>query len=369
MKKYYFIIFIFFISCSEDKELSESDPADESYNRITMMENLTENIIIPSLENLDLKLKTFNTSLNSFNSDINLNNLTTLRSNFLEAYKAWQYVEMFNIGKAEEIYYNLKSNVYPVNVARVMANMDNTSLNLDDCSDTKPNNCSAQGFPTLDYLLYGISNTDESILLEYKNNNSNYKQYLNIVAQELMSNTTTVLDDLKANKDNFISSIENNMTSNLNMIVNDFVYYYEKGLRTNKIGIPAGVWTFKRPENVESFYAQDISKELTLEALNACKKFFVGTKFGTESDNGESFKDYIDYLDTDNSLSKLILDSFDNSIAEINSLNQSFSNQIENDNIKMLEAFDVLQVAVRYMKTDMLSLMGVDVDYVDADGD
>jgi predicted lipoprotein len=369
MKKYFLFIIILFISCSEDKDLPEYDPVDESYNRFKMMENLTDNIIIPSLENLDSKLKDFNTSLNSFNSDTSLDNLSALRSDFLEAYKAWQHVEMFNIGKAEEIYYNLKSNVYPVNVARIMANMDNPNLDLDDCSDTKPNNCSAQGFPTLDYLLYGIGDNDDSILLEYKNESVNYKEYLNTVAQKLTSNTSIVLDDLKLNKDNFISSTDNTMTSNLNMLINDFVYYYEKGLRTNKFGIPAGVWTFKRPQNVESFYAQNISKELALEALSACKKFFMGTKFGSESDNGESFKSYIDYLDTENNLSTLISDSFDNSTTEINALGDSFSNQVNNDNTKMLETFDALQVTVRYLKTDMLSLMGVDVDYVDADGD
>ena len=65
----------------------------------------------------------------------------------------------------------------------------------------------------------------------------------------------------------------------------------------------------------------------------------------------------------------LILDSFDNSTTEINALGDSFLNQVNNDNIKMLETFDALQVTVRYLKTDMLSLMGVDVDYVDADGD
>ena len=112
MKKYFLFTIILFVSCSDDKDLPENDSVDESYSRITMMQNLTDNIIIPSLENLDLKLKVFNTTLSLFNSDTSLDNLSALRSDFLEAYKAWQYVEMFNIGKAEEIYYNLKSNVF-----------------------------------------------------------------------------------------------------------------------------------------------------------------------------------------------------------------------------------------------------------------
>ena len=37
--------------------------------------------------------------------------------------------------------------------------------------------------------------------------------------------------------------------------------------------------------------------------------------------------------------------------------------------MKMLEAFDALQSAVVLLKTDMLSNLNINVDYVDADGD
>ena len=35
----------------------------------------------------------------------------------------------------------------------------------------------------------------------------------------------------------------------------------------------------------------------------------------------------------------------------------------------MLEAYDAIQQGVVYLKTDMLSLMSISVDYMDADGD
>ena len=47
------------------------------------------------------------------------------------------------------------------------------------------------------------------------------------------------------------------------MITNDFVYYFEKGLRANKIGIPACLFIIIDEKN--SF--EDVSKDLAKEAL------------------------------------------------------------------------------------------------------
>ena len=53
----------------------------------------------------------------------------------------------------------------------------------------------------------------------------------------------------------------------------------------------------------------------------------------------------------------------------INNLDYDFIDQINNDNIKMLQAFDALQVIVVHLKVDMLQAFNVNVDYVDAYGD
>ena len=50
-------------------------------------------------------------------------------------------------------------------------------------------------------------------------------------------------------------------------------------------------------------------------------------------------------------------------------LNDNFVIQINTDNLKMLEAFDAIQVGVVRLKTNMMSILGISVDYFDADGD
>ena len=63
----------------------------------------------------------------------------------------WQHIEMFNIGLAEEIYFMQKMNIYPANVTRIQNNLNSDNIDLDN----NPNQYSSQGFPAIDYLLFG----------------------------------------------------------------------------------------------------------------------------------------------------------------------------------------------------------------------
>ena len=64
-----------------------------------------------------------------------------------------------------------------------------------------------------------------------------------------------------------------------------------------------------------------------------------------------------------------IVSSFSNAEEKINLLDDNFINQIESNNMQMLEAYDAIQYGVVRLKTNMLSILGISVDYYDADGD
>ena len=71
----------------------------------------------------------------------------------------------------------------------------------------------------------------------------------------------------------------------------------------------------------------------------------------------------------ENNLSPIILNNFQKAKIAINELDENFIDQINNDKSKMLNAYDKLQSIVVNMKTDMLSILSIQVDYIDADGD
>ena len=110
--------------------------------------------------------------------------------------------------------------------------------------------------------------------------NKKYNTYLSSLIDKMVSNTSVVVNDWNQNKDTYINSTENTSTSSINKITNDFIYYYEKLFRANKIGIPAGVFSgSKLPDRVEGYYSKIYSKDLALEAMRAIENFFVGKKY------------------------------------------------------------------------------------------
>ena len=351
-----FVLILLIFSCSSDSDDNSSEVWEQKSEMLT---NWADNFIIPYYTTLTNKLENLEVSANTFTSSRNQQNLENLRNSFINAYLSWQYVEMFDIGLAEETYYKSKMNIYPTTVSRIELNIQNGNTDFNNS-----NNFSAQGFPALDYLLFGIDNSDELIISKY-NSDSRYLSYLYEIIDQMLQNTYIIVDDWESYRNTFISSVENTATSSVNKMTNDFIYYYEKGFRANKFGIPAGVFSGGAlPEKVEAFYNQNISKALALEGFQAIKNFYNG--------NGAvSLRQYISEVSTEeySELSTDILDQFNIAENLINDLNENFYNQILTNNIKVLETYDAIQQGTILLKTDMLSVLQIPTDYVDADGD
>ena len=360
----YILVLVLFYSCKpEEEKLNHSD----DFNRTPLLENIVDNMIIPSHNQLLVELNELKTAADLFSANPSIITLSELRDNWVDAYIAWQYVEMFNIGQAAVLRYNKRMNIYPTNTIDINDNILNEETDISQYSDAV---FATQGFPALDYMLYGLDQDSNMVINYYTGvDGVKYISYLNLLIDVMIGYTNEVITYWQDNRSSFVSSTDNTVTSSLNKLTNDFIYYYEKGFRANKIGIPAGVYSNGAiPSSVEAYYKRDLSKTLCLVALDASHNFFIGKHFNT-STQGVSMKDYVDYIATNSNLSTTIIDQFDNARIKINLLDQDFVAQIASDNILMLQAFDAVQIAVISLKTDMLLLLGISVDYVDADGD
>jgi len=349
---------------------SSNQTTPQTFNREQMLIFWADSIIIPSQNKFQSDLIEFSNSVNSFSNDPTQASLDLMRENWVIAYKSWQHIEMFNIGKAEEINYGVRMNIYPANVERIELNVSNNDNDIEH-----PNDYPAQGLPAVDYLLYGIGNNDSEILEKFTLENSKYLNYLIVVSNKMIELTDNVVSDWDESYRNvFIASTDNTATSSINKLTNDFIYYYEKGFRANKFGIPAGVFSGSvLIDRVEAYYRRNLSKILALEAIDAITNFFNGIPYGGDSANsGLSFKNYVEFLETvknDVPLGQLILDQFTESRSNIANLEDDFTIQLENKKLEMLSTYDIIQVAVVYLKVDMLQALNINVDYIDADGD
>ena len=356
---------------SDSVDTTASDTgAGEEFTRVTMLANWADNIIIPAFESLVDNMDSLSLAANEFTDIPNQENLINLKQSWLNAYLAWQTVDMFDIGKAEEITLRNFINVYPLDAQGMT-----TTLLAGDYDLTSVNRQDEQGFSALDYLLHGLGNSDEEIIAFYTDdtNGLKYKTFLNDVVNRMLSLTSIVLEDWKESyRDEFIERDGNAATESVNSMVNDYIYYYEKFLRAGKVGIPAGVFSNSSlSDRVEARYHGDVSKELLIKALNSAQDFFNGVHFSQE-DSGMSLQGWIDYLEKTRDthhLDSLINNQFALIHAQVVNLNDDLGVQVTTDNIGMLETYDLMQEIVIFMKVDMLQLFDIKVDYVDADGD
>ncbi|MCX2681100.1 imelysin family protein [Galbibacter sp. EGI 63066] len=372
-----------FLACSggSDDSGGEQPKGVDPFDREAMLTNWADNIIIPAYVDYQAKLEVLSTKTEVLvSTGTDETGLSELRSAWLEAYKAFQHVSMFEIGKAEELKLHDFTNIYPAQTDANDNDSEGINQNIQSGSYdlTTLSSIDEQGFPALDYLLFGLAESDADILLLYTTDASadNYKQYLTDVVSRLKSLTDQVTADWQGNyRNTFINNSGSSSTSSINKLVNDFIFNYEKNVRAGKVGIPAGVFSSGTvfPDKVEAYYNNDVSKELYLEAVNASQDFFNGKAFDGSS-TGESLKSYLDYMHEINEiagdkLSDLINSQFTTIKNKSTALSNSFSAQIETDNSLMISLYDELQRNVVYFKVDMLSTLSISVDYVDADGD
>ena len=373
MKKniiYVLFCFLAFVSACGEDDTSDSQPTD-SYDRGALLLNWADNIIIPGYANLSQKLNALEIVSEDFTQAPSSASLEVIRNTWLEAYKAFQKISMFEIGRAETLNYRNRLNVYPTNAQEIDGYISSNTWNLE-----LPSTIDSQGFPAIDYLLYGLG-TDQETLDKYTTdeNASSYTMYLLDLVTTMQTLTNEVISDWENGyRETYITNTSSSSSGAVDQTVNAFMFYYEKALRAGKVGIPAGVFSGSTlPQNIESYYNQFVSKLLLTQALSATVSFFNGE--GATADfpsNGFSLNSYLVALNTvknGSDLSTLINDQFQVAFSKIELLDDNFIEQITNDNTKMLQAYDELQRNVILMKVDMLQALSIDVNYIDADGD
>lgn len=346
------------------------DNSGSDFDRPAMVANYGNNLILPSYEQLKTSVDDLNTAAEAFSNEPTTSTLSDLQDRLKAARLAWQDASMFQFGPAESNVLRAALNTFPADTDQINSNIDSGTYNLGTLE-----NRAAAGFPALGYLLHGLGDSDEQVLLQYttEQNASARMAYLQDNVDYIKENTDATLNTWLSGGGNYIETFlseENAGTdvgSSLGMMVNALVLHYERFMRDGKIGIPAGVRSagVPRPEATEAFYG-GYSLELAIANLQAVKRVYLGT--GLNTGDGLGFEENLVSLDA-SGLSEDIVTDIDQAIAALQNLNDPLSGQIENNNDPVLTAFQELQDVVVLLKADMASVLGVTITFQDNDGD
>lgn len=353
---------------------NDPSPEDNGKDRQVILTHWADNIIIPAYGNFKTKFDVMKVKADAFITAPDNTTLTEFRAAWVQAYLEWQKIELFEFGPADQ--YTLRNffNIYPTDVAGITSNINDTSVNLD-----LPASYARQGFPALDYLINGVGSDDAQIVSFYTTGADAAKRvaYLKRINDRMSTLITNVISGWSSFRETFISKTGLDIGSSFGSVVNAYVLYYERYVRSGKIGIPSGSTVATggtvNPDKVEAYYKKDISILLAKNAHNAVIDFFNG-KNVTTGNEGPSLKSYLDALDAkDASTSTLLSDIINDQFAVINDhlngLQANLSEQVQSNNPPVVNTYTAMQKLVRIIKVDMTSAMSVTITYTDNDGD
>lgn len=275
---------------NDDDGTGGNGQTPDNFDREAMLTTWVDQFVLPAYTDFLQSSEVMKTAASQLNDAPDATTLASMRTAFTQAYRDWQKISIYQIGRAEAIGLREQVNVYPTAVAGIEANISDGQYNLE-----LPSERDRQGFPALDYLLYG-SAADEAAILDRLVNEGSLRAYILDLSTRIDDLTREVNQAwLDGFRDEFIQNSGSGATASVDRFVNDFIFYYEKFLRAGKIGIPAGIFSGSElPTHVEARYNRAIGRTLTIDALDAAQGFFNGEA----SDGMTNFglADYLDYL-------------------------------------------------------------------------
>ncbi len=352
---------LIFSSCNKDKGNENIEGANTE-----VLKNWAENIIIPAYKNYQKEVNLFVLDAEKFKSNRNKTNFDNLKKSWLNAYKAFQKVLIFDFGISEKMLFNRLTNTFPTSPKSINKNIEllkTGKININKILLSK-----YQGFPALDYLLFEKNHT----LSYYQTAEGKYaSEYIFMLTQVLQRDINKVVKDWDKTKETYINDTDKSVVGSYSNTINAFIRVFEKDIRATKVGYAAGAIKAQNnkpaPEIIEAYYNAKVSKELLKTALKSSQDFFNGKHF-LNNNSGESLKTILIQMKNKKLADKINL-QYQKMYQTIEETPLSLKETAISDNAQMRKLYNVIQKNVAYYKTEMLATLSVQVAYQDADGD
>ncbi|MEM1217731.1 MAG: imelysin family protein [Bacteroidota bacterium] len=353
------VLSIGFLSCGDDTE--EVLPAPD-FDRAAMLASVADNLIIPNFTALQASVDVLSTATNEFVTNTTEENLTGLRTAWVQAVTDHQYCSAFGFGPADLLLgeYAKVLGAFPVSESKIEGNILVSDYNLANSFDLD-----VRGFYGVEYLIYGNGQSDSELVAGF---DQNRKDYLVLIVDELKTNFDNIVGEWTSTyRQEFVSNDETSSGSPISLYYNGFVKDYEN-IKNFKVELPAGLTADQETPDgslVAAFYS-GISRDLIIEHFENSKNIY----FGLTRDGDEiiGFEEYLEAAIGGPELvaqTKEAVTRIDAAIADLPE--GRLSDNIESD--KLVTLRDELQDNTANFKSSVVSLLGLTITFNSGDGD
>lgn len=354
-------------SCNNKTKNENTDNFDVS----TILTNVGDNIITPQYSELKSSIAVMKNDFKEFNDSPDVTKLTKLQNSFKTAYSDWQSCSFVNFGNTNITTLRNVFNTYPTDTGNVNSTFTAADLNLESLSYAD-----AIGFPALDYILFQGA---ESEIVNRLSGEA--KKFVKNNIDLMATKSSAAFDFWNTSNDDYSTSFKTDNKKSNGSGFSDFVNGYIQDveiLKNGQLAYPAGIiggFDFEtgeiksKPNQSEALYS-NYSLELFKAHLTNLENTYKGKdQLGTD---GIGFDDYLSELGTKRDgldLNELILGVFTSLQEKCDLLSGSMNDAIKNDPSTTDEIYKKIKELVAYLKVDMTNAVGVQITYIDNDGD
>jgi predicted lipoprotein len=199
-------------------------------------------------------------------------------------------------------------------------------------------------------------------ITKFNSNTANRVKYCKEVVSRIKSIVDKITSDWHSFRADFISNTKTNVGSPIGNMINNMAYEMD-ALKGPRIGWPFGKQSNGQafPTKVEAYFAGN-SSALAQEAMKNLKNIFIA------NGSGKGYSDYLKALGKD-ALATQVSTQFDLVISKLQALPDPLSTTITAEPAKVEEAYKEIQKLLTLLKTDVASATGVQITFMDNDGD
>ncbi|OQP63657.1 imelysin family protein [Niastella populi] len=356
------------IFCSKGGD--DGGDADNGFDKTGMLTHYADELILPAYRSLQEKVNSFETLANTFLTTRNTANQQALLDAYKQLHLQFTRVEAFNFGPAVvaalDVYLNFNGGLdynFNTNGELTGFSIDSTTIENNigsgnyDLTQYVRNTFYAQGFAAINYLFFG-----PNAIQKFDANSAARVKYAKDVVSRLKLLVDKVNNDWMAYRADFISNTKTNVGSPIGNMINNLAYYLDV-LKGPRIGWPFGKQSNGTafPTKVEAYFAGN-SSALAQESVRNLKKIFTG------GGSGKGFSDYLVALKKQD-LAGQVTAQFDMVISKLEALPDPLSATITNAPSNVEAAYKEIQKLLTLIKTDVASATGVQITFMDNDGD
>lgn len=364
---------VIIVSCSDDNEppmmIEEPDP-DPDPDPIEPMDttnssveptienlliNQIDSVIIPTYQTYQLSMTDLLTAVESFVITSNASNLENVREEYSEAYQAYQAAGLHDYFATSNLDLVNTTNLYPIDLTKLEEFIENEAYNFNVTAQMRAN-----GFPVLDYLLYGPSDP-----VTFLSDNQKAAAFLQELTRAMKDKSDDLVERWTGSlRDNYINNGGVELGSSVSVQLNETLIYFEIHVRGNKVGIPIGRLgpndsPFDAdPSKVEGYYQTlidgngNISLAMLIATIEEMEDIYLGV--GPSGTDGIGYDDLL--LDRgQSSLDMDIKAQFQTIYSLIDARTEISGNE---------DLYNGIQALITLYKSDLLPVLNVQ----DADG-